>query len=271
MALKIAFIDGQDGVHKALAPRKDQWFDTSYNGSADAIGDIRFPRVINGRYEPKHPIFDSNNNKIGFLVKGVQTLGHTYNCVYVNKAQSFYLSHVPYGSINRDASYISIVSSVGRFLFSRKDIKFARTQSFELPNQWIGIGTLAFKLIEEQQYLFFLTQYGFCLIDTINRRLVSKTLFDDMSYAVSGFNLSPKGKLLAVGFSVDDYHDPLDGEQKHRNFLNIYELDTGKSIGQQTLETDHRMDWKISFSIDGRWLTVRSKTYEQTFNLEVVR
>ena len=264
-------MDGQHSVREALAPGKDYWFDTSYSGSADAIGNFRFPRVINGRYEPKQPIFDSNNNKIGFLVKGARTLGHTYNCIYVDKAQCFYLSHVPFGSVKRDASYISIVSSVGRFLFSRKDLKFERTQSFVLPNQWVGIGILAFKLIEEQQYLFFLTQYGFCLIDTIDKRLVSKTLFDDISYAVSGFNLFPDGKLLAVGFSVDDYTDPSDGEQKHRNFINIYELVTGKLISQKSLETDYRMDWKIAFSIDGRRLTARSEIYKQTFDLEVAR
>lgn len=266
MAAKIAFIKSQSNFRGEIVTlREDKLFDTSYRDCNHAIGHLRFPGVSNGRYESKHPIFDLNGDKVGFLVNGAGSLGYTYHCVYVDRAECFYISHSPFGS---SKSYISIVSENGSFLFT-KGVKFERTQTFELPGACTNI--LTFKLIEDQRYLLVLTQYGFCLIDTVYRKLASKTLFEGMGYSVTGFALSPKVNLLAIAFCVPDYKDPLDGEYRYRNLIHIYDLEIGQSIGSHYLEINELIYWKLAFSTDGRQLAVNSENCDLVFDLDARR
>lgn len=254
------------------------WFDTSYKDASFAIGKLRMPGVSNGRYAPKHPIFDAEGNNVGFLVKGAQTLGYTYCCVFVDKANCFYILHVPFSAVwgnSPKLSCISIVSATSEFTRGDKGMKFETIQRFALPNNYVGSGDLAFKLIDDNKYLLQLSQHGFGLIDIDYSRLLSKCEFGDASHSVSDFSLSPNSNLLAIIFSMDDYNDPISGAYKYKNFVRIYNLKTGELFGEKTmgngLLAEECRDWKIKFSDDGGKIEISSKTMKQVFELVIKR
>jgi hypothetical protein len=270
VTLKIEIVESRRGLQgEARSLRKEEWFDTSYQAVETAIGHLRMPGVSNGRYPSRHPIYDAQGNNVGFLADGAGTLGYTYYCVYVDRAYRFYLSHVPFGEVwgkRFTSSYISTVSVTGGFLF-RPGRKFARTGSLELPYDWVG-NELAFKLMNDQQHLLFVSQQGFCFVDTGSCRAISKTDFDGLSHSITGFALSPKVNLLAMCFCASDGSDPLDGRPRYRSLLRIYHLDTGALVGEKRIGGDQHAGWNVVFGLDGRQLAARSATSELVFDLQ---
>ena len=99
------------------------------------------------------------------------------------------------------------------------------------------------------------------------REIVAKAEFTDVAYQWSGFALSPKVKLLAIGCSARGDKDPVDGEYRYRNFVRIYNLETGVVVGEQALLGDRETRWTVDFSEDGRQVGVTSNSSTCVFEL----
>jgi hypothetical protein len=200
------------------------------------------------------------------MIDGVGSLGYTFTCVYAGDC--FWITHQGFSAVMRgvDISRVSLVDATGSFIFSTKGTKFEVVKSFGFGGSWVD-NIRAFKLLDDGGYLLYLTTYGFCLFDTRRREIVAKAEFTNFAHQWFGFALSPKVKLLAVGCSVRGDKDLLDGEYRYRNFVRIYNLETGVVIGEQTLPGDRETRWSVDFSEDGRQVGVASKSSTHVFEL----
>lgn len=266
MSFQIRFRENKDPFRPAQRPNDKEWIDTSFSQSPRAVGYLRLPGVDNGRYESKHPILDVHGATVGFLIDGQGSLGYTYTCVYAGSC--FWITHMGFGATMRggNVSGVSLVDATGTFIFSSKGTKFRVVKSFSFGGGWID-NIRAFKLLDDGAYLLYLTNYGFCLFDTRTREIVAKAELTDFAYQWSGFSLSPKVKLLAIGYSTRGEKDPLDGEYRYRNFVRVYDLETGVSVGEQTLQGDRETRWTVDFSEDGRRVGLASKSATHAFEL----
>lgn len=270
MSFQIQFSDSQSPFRPAERPQDKDWIDTSFSQSPRAVGRLRLPSVSNGRYESKHPILDVHGATVGFMIDGVGSLGYTFTCVYAGDC--FWITHQGFGAVMGGVhiSRISLVDATGTFMFSTKGMKFKVVKSFGFGGSWVD-GIRAFKLLDDGAYLLYLTNYGVCLFDTRRRDVIAKAEFTDIVHRWSGFALSPKVKLLAIGCSVGDDKDPLDGEYRYRNFVRIYNLETGAVVGEQALPGDRETRWGVDFSEDGRQLGVASSSSTHVFELSASR
>jgi WD40 repeat protein len=82
--------------------------------------------------------------------------------------------------------------------------------------------------------------------------------------------MSPKGPLLALGFSAMGEKDPVDGEYRNRNTIRIYDYTTGDLVGERLIATTAARSWKLRFADDGRQLAVGSEDGVEYFDLEAV-
>ena len=97
------------------------------------------------------------------------------------------------------------------FLFSSTR-KFQQIQSFDFKGSWAG-STIAFKLLDQDRKLFYLTSQGFSLFNTYRRERVSYTNFPIyMSERQFDFAISPRVNILAVSASIIGERDLIDGE-----------------------------------------------------------
>lgn len=263
--IQIQFRESNDPFCPAERPDDRGWIDTSFSQSPRAVGRLRLLGVDNGRYESKHPILDSDGATVGFLSDGVSSLGYTWTCVYAGNC--FWITHMGFGATMRggEVSGVSLVDATGTFLFSNAT-KFKVVKSFGFGGSWVS-NIQAFKLLDDGVYLLYLTNDGVCLFDTRAREIVAKTEFTDIAWQWSGFALSPKVKLLAIGCSTRGDKDPLDGEYRYTNFVQIYNLETGVVVGEQALPGDQRTQWAVDFSENGRQIKVVSDSSTHVFEL----
>ncbi|MGB4068907.1 MAG: hypothetical protein WBK08_12835 [Nitrospira sp.] len=75
-------------------------------------------------------------------------------------------------------------------MFSRGE-KFRVVKSSGFDGNWDST-IRAFKLLDNDAYLLYLTNYGLCLFNTHARQIVAKAEFADVAWQWSGFALSPK-------------------------------------------------------------------------------
>ncbi len=268
--IKIQFRDSQSSFRPAQRPRDEDWIDTSFSHNPRAVGRLRLPAVNNGRYASKHPILDAGGATVGFMIDGVGSLGYTFTCVYAGNC--FWITHQGFGAVigGVDVSGVSLVDETGTFMFSTRGAKFKVVKSFGFGGSWVD-NIRAFKLLDDGTYLLYLTNYGVCLFDTRRREIIAKAEFTNLAYQWSGFALSPKVKLLAIGCSARGDKDPLDGEYNYRSFVQIYNLETGVVVGEQALPGDRETRWAVDFSEDGRQVGVASESYTHTFELVASR
>jgi len=262
--LRIQFRNSNDTFRPAERPGDDEWIDTSFSQSPRAVGGLRLPGVNNGRYESKHPILDTNGATVGFMVDGQSSLGYTFTCVYA--ADRFWIAHQGFGAtMGGGGSSLSLVGAAGTFLFSSKT-KFKVVKSFDMGGDWV-VDIRAFRLLEGGDRLLYLTSRGVCLFDTRRREVVARADFDCHGYARSGFALSPKVALLAMGSSERGDQHPLDGERRYSNSVRIYDLESGDVVGEQALPGDREMQWAVDFSEDGRMLQAASGSSIHVYEL----
>lgn len=264
MSFKIQFHNSQTSFHPARRPRAEEWIDTSVASSSNAIGHLRFTGVRNGNYESKHPILDEQGTRVGFLVDGATKLGYTYACVYAGNC--FWVAHATYAQTMHGGN-VSLVEPTGTFLLASRGMKFEKVRSFPISEVWADL-IWVFKLLDGGAFLLYLTQNGFCLFDVPKRELVSKVQFTGFFFREFGFALSPKVNLLAIGGSAQGNQDPLDGQYRYRNFIRIYQLETGVVVGEQTLPGDQETAWHdVEFSEDGRQVRATSSSSSYIFDL----
>lgn len=241
------------------------WFDSSFSQSDKAIGNLRLPAVNNGRYESKHPILNVNDDLVGYLSGAASSIGYTWNCVYA--ANCFWLTNQTFSAtMNSGGSNVTLVDEVGTFLFSSTR-KFKAVKSFGFSGDWAGF-TLAFKLIDDDKQLLYITSKGFCLFDTYLRSIISQADFSlFLSDSSTDFALSPKVKILAIASSSMGEKDPINGEYRYKNFVRIYNLETGLLLGEKTLDIDRYVRWSLDFSEDGDQLRLSSDSSVLQFEL----
>ncbi|SEQ04980.1 hypothetical protein [Nitrosomonas ureae] len=266
---RIQFCESQSSFSPAKRPRDEDWIDTSFSNSPGAVGRLRLPGVSNGRYESRHPILDVNGTTVGYLIDGAISLGYTFTCVYAGNC--FWITHQSLSAtLHGGGSAVSLVDKTGMFWFSSKGAKFDTVKSFGFGSSWVD-SIRAFKLLDNGAYLLYLTNYGVCLFDARMRQIVAKVEFMELAYQWSDFALSPKVKLLAIGCSMADHKDPLDGEYRYKNFVRIYNLETGMAIGEQALPGDRKTLWTVNFSEDGHRIGVVSDSSTHVFELTASR
>lgn len=250
--------------------RREQasWIDSSFSEGPQVvrppIGRLHMPFVDNGRYESKHPVLDPQGATVGFLEDGQGSLGYTYECIFAGDC--FWIAHQHFGaSSHGGGSKVSLVDEAGKFLLSR-NVKFKVVRSFDFDGMWI-FKILAFKLLDGGANLLYLTRHGVCLFNTRTREIIAKTDFGELSHQFSGFDLSPKAKLLAIGWSAAEGKNPLDNSYLYRNFIRIYDLNSGLALGEQNLPGDGATEWAVEFSEDGRQIQAASSSSTHVFEL----
>lgn len=251
---------------------QESWIDSSFSEGAQVvvrpIGRLRMPFVDNGRYESKHPVLDPQGAVVGFLEDGQGSLGYTYECIFAGDC--FWIAHQHFGaSSHGGGSKVSLVGEAGRYLLSGK-AKFKVMKYFDFGGQWV-FKILAFKLLDGGANLLYLTRYGVCLFNIRTKEIIAKVDFGDLAFQFSGFALSPKAKLLAVGWSAAEGKNPLDNSYLYRNFVRIYDLNSGLVLGEQNLPGDGETVWAIEFSEDGRQVRAESSSSAHVFELSASR
>jgi len=266
MSLPISFREVDDASFEpaAGAGEADQ-IDSSFTQSPKPVGPLRITGPSNGRYESKHPIFNPQGETIGFLVNGASSLGYTFTCV--SAGDCLWITHQWFGAVtgSRDVSGVSLVAAKGGFWFG-PGAKFEVVKSFRFGGSWPD-DIKAYKLLDQGRQLLYLTNIGVCLFDTCRREIVRKTEFTDLAYRWSGFGLSPKVKVLAMGCSVDGAKDLVDGEPRYNNFIRLYDFEKGQVVGEQPLPGQSSRRWAIEFSSDGRRLRAASGPSVHLFEL----
>ena len=261
---RISFHDSNSNFCPSKILKDEEWIDTSFAGNPRAVGNLRWPAVNNGRYESKHPILDTDDTTVGFMPHGVSSIGYTFECVYAGHC--FWIAHQGFSAtMNGGGSAISLVNATGSFFFS-KGTKFETVKSFGFGGSWVS-SIQAFKLLDDGNYLLYLTKYGVCLFNTRMHDIIAKAEFADLAYQWSGFALSPRVKLLALCFSARGDKDLIDGDYRYRNFVRIYDLESGSVFGEQSLPTKKETVWTVNFSDDGRQLRIKSQASTHQFEL----
>lgn len=260
---KVSFDKSDSPFKPVMKLEADDWFDTSYAEAQKAIGELRFPIVSNGRYERKHPILSTSGETMGYLVGAEVDIGYTWKCVYAGGY--FWLTNQTFSSTTGGGgTNISVIADVGNILFSSKR-KFRLIKTFDFKeNSWKSPD--AFKLLDEGRQLFVLTHHGFCLFDTHYIRIESQALFNSYPSKYD-FTISPKVPILAVVCSFDGKKDPIDGEYQYSNAIWLYNLETGKLVGEISLNNNEPNNWSINFSEDGR--TIRATTGKEIHQFEL--
>jgi len=265
--ITIVFNPSDSSFAPAKKWKERDWFDTSFARSEQAIGRLRLPAVDNGRYNSKHPVLDSNGNTVGYLSGALDSIGYTWNCVYA--ANCFWLTNMTFSDTMAGGgrSNVTIVDEVGTFLFSSTK-KYKAVKEFDFKGHWAG-STRAFKLLEDEGELFYLTNRGFCLFNTYQRSIISQVDFSVYLGRDSfDFTISPKVKILAVAGCLTGDKDPIDGEYRYDNFIWLYNLETGNLMGEKKLDIASWVRWSIHFSESGREIRVSSDNLVFQFELQ---
>jgi hypothetical protein len=268
-SFQVVFREHAGAFEPSTAQDEAAWFDSSFAQSNRAVGRLRIFGPSNGRYESRHPVLAADGSVVGYLDRGVATIGYTFNCVFA--AECFWISHQHFGAVlGGGGSSLSVVQEQGTFPFSGGTVRYKVTKSFEFGGQWPDTSK-AFKLLDDGKRLLYLTSYGACLFATSERTIISRLDWPELAYYWSGFSLSPTAKLLALGCSVPEPDDPLGGERPHRNFLRVYDIESGTLVGEQILPAESSTRWIVAFSRDGHQLRATSGATEKTYALEAIR
>ena len=242
------------------AEREKNWIDSSFSGVDNPVGAYSMPAVSNGGYESKHPILDETGNTIGFMSNGGSYLGYTYQCVCAN--DRFWITHQTfYAMRNHGNSRVSIVEEKRKSIFSSSR-KFKVVKSFEFGDSWLGPNPMAFKLLDSERKLLYLTDRGFCLFDTYLLKKVAKADYEDIGYDIRDFNISPDFKFLALAVSMrsERYQDRYD------NFIRIYDLEADSKLDDLFLDIDQSA-FRIYFSKDSSQLEASYKSSSFVFKI----
>ena len=247
--------------------KEEDYFDNSFHQNPKAIGDFRFPAVNNGRYPRKHPIYDDFGHFAGYLADGDSSLGYTWNCIY--SAGCFWVTHQTFhDTLHGGGSNVSLVAHVGTFRWSSRK-KYDVIKTFSFGGNWSSLKRV-FKLIDGKRELLYLAPQGFCVFDTYDRKIVCKVDFPRYLAKYNfDFALSPKVKMMAIMHSLEGEKDIIDGEQRYQNFIRLYNMETGQVMGEQHLNIDQHIRWKINYSESGRLIQVTSEEHKYTFELSV--
>ncbi len=260
---RIQFQESNEPFHAHERPADFSWFDTSFSISPRAVGDFRLVGVDNGRYERKHPVLNAAGDTIGLLIDAESLIGYTWVCVYARGC--FWVANQTFHStMNGGGTSVSLIGESGQFLF-KPEKKFQVVKSFDFDGLWAQSCEI-FKLLDDGKYILYLTKYGFCLFDTGARDIASKVEFSNQEWFY-GFDLSPKVKLLAVCHCASSEKDPIDGERRYKSFLRLYNVESGKIVGEQLLQSPRDEVWKVEFSETGRQVRVSSNSDKRIFEL----
>jgi len=250
---------------------------SSYISSDDPIGNLRWKSVSNGRYERHHPVYDKNDSIVGYLTDGVANIGYTYCCLYSDRANCFFVSHVPFGMVwgnnsGESSSFISVVSATGRFKFFKQGLKYSKGSSFRFPSSWVG-SELIYRFIDDGESLLCVSKLGFCVIRVYGPTLATKTLFgNEYEHQLTGAKLSPNTNILAITLCDWQYTDPIKGEEVYRNTLQIFDIKSGIKLASQDLNIATSInECQIRFNEAGDALNVKSTytDFNEVFKLAV--
>lgn len=248
-------------------------FDSSFSKSEKVTGKLRLVSVYNAQYASKHPILDANSEIAGYLKDGTRKIGYIYDCVFVDKADTFFLTSNPVGHYS-EGGWISVVRATGKYFFSR-DIKFEKIDSIyaDFGYSW---NTKVFKLLSNQDELFLVTSTGFGLVDTLQADFIYTINFDSAdSRTIQHIAISPNEKLMAIYFSSMDYHDPVSDEDKFKSYIKIFEINTGRELCCHFMDSNEFFRTNVQFSDDGKSLFLdrriegqeSSLVYQRQFDL----
>ncbi|WP_340201924.1 hypothetical protein [Ascidiimonas sp. W6] len=263
---KINFKQTEATFPIAKKPTENKLIDTSFAQSERATGKLRLPAVNNGRYESRHPILNPEGHTVGYLSKAANTIGYTWNCVYAGHC--FWLTNMTFHDTFNGGKYsnISLVAEAGTFLFSSTR-KFKVIKAFALDGSYAGF-TRAFKLLNNERELFYLTNKGFALFNTYGQNLIAQADFQEyLSENTWDFALSPKVPILAIVASSMGEKDPVDGAYRYKNFVRLYSMKNGELMGEKILEMNGFTRWAIYFSKNGRFLKIASPEITLCFEL----
>ena len=253
-----------------IAPSSEiKKMDSSYKSDPDAIGNLRWEGVANGRYEDYHPIWSKDESIIGHLIHGLSSLGYTYDCLYNDRTGYFFVSHIPFRMTwdkklkqEEKASFISIVEPVGKFWSTKKGLKYSMTKSLAFHYDWVD-AALIYRLINNESSLLCVTRMGFCLIDVFHVSITYKVMAEGYR-GLTGTALSPNGRLLAVTMSEWYYNDPIKGEEIYKTTLKIYDVIHGKMLGEKdTGLKKYHYDCKIDFNDEGDMIRLVSQDFNK--------
>ncbi len=246
---------------------RTNYFDTSYVGSKNPVGRLRYSRVGNANYERRHPILDENGNRVGALEKGLYDIGYTYSAVYIDRLSSFYVSHALVGVSGGSNGFISRIAPQGRFLFPPREVKFSKVDSVGMPTHLsIGSGELAFKVLGDGEKLLHLTSTGFCTVDTGNLEMIANCNFDCWYRGgEKGFAISSNQRVLAIAMSRFIGEDPVSGENKFHCVLEVFSLVNGEKLDELVLGENYHPT--VSFLPGDREITVAHEDLTRSFEL----
>lgn len=246
----------------AISLRQIEKIQSSFSNDKSPIGVLRWEGVSNGRYERYHPVTDATGNTIGYMVGGIQEVGYTYCGIYSDKAQRFFISHVPFSMVwgagaGEKKSYISTVDKVGNFWLFKKGIKFRRTNSFGFPMDWVGSEHI-YRFINDGKSLLCVTGLGFCIINVFQPSLTVSTFFGNQhTHMVTAAELSQNENILAITMCEWSYTDPVKGKEIYRNSLRLFDIRNGNKIGEIDLGIeDSASRSKIDFSDCGSYVSL---------------
>lgn len=247
---------------------------SSYRDDPNAIGNLLWEGVANGRYLDYHPIWDRDGSVIGHLVHGLSNLGYTYNCLYSDRTGYFFVSHSPFRMTwdkklkqEDKASFISIVIPVGKFWSAKKGLKYSMTKSLAFPYDWVD-AALIYRFINNESSLLCVTRLGFCIIDVFNVSITYNVKAEGYR-GLTSTALSPNGRLLAVTMSEGSFTDPIKNKEIYKTTLKIYDMVTCKMLGEKdTGLTEYDYDCKIDFNDEGNMVRLASKGVKKLYKLE---
>lgn len=261
---EIQFTETDAPFQAAIRPNDDERVETSFSQSPQATGELRVFQPNNGHYESRHPIQTPNGDTIGFLANGLREIGYTFACLYTGGC--FWIAHHTYvASVSGGGSAVSLVDETGRFML-KKGTKYGVIRTFGFGSNWIH-DIEAFKKLDDGKHLFYLTKSGFALFDIFSREIAGQVEFASHPSHWSGFALSPKVLTLAIVLCERGQQDPIDGEDRYRSFLRLYDLKSGSVMGETALPGDKHMHWQVQFSENGRLLQVESKSASKVFEM----
>lgn len=242
---------------------KDQAF---YSTGNKPIGSLRYEGVSNAQYKMRHPVYDDNGNVYGHIGGGMMDIGYTYCCLYSDKGQRFFVSHIHYQG---SKSYISSVEATGRYFFFSRGPKFKRTSFLTFRKEWVGQEKV-FKFVDDGEKLLCITNFGLCLINVYNCEFYYNNNFgNEYAHCMTGMSLSPNNNLLAVSLCTWLFTDPVKGKEIYKNEMLIYDLTTGRKLALIDLdceEDNHVND--ISFDKTGELIRILSKHVNVVFRLK---
>ena len=263
----IRFIETDQAFNPATGSRATNLIESSFTTDPDAVGELRFEPPSNGRYGRKHPVTTPDGQVHAYIARASHEIGYTFAALYLDGC--FWIANQTFGSTSgRGDSAITLIGEKGEFLMG-KDKKFGLIDAFGFDSGCVN-SIKAFKRLDDGKKLLYLSSPGFALFDVHRREIIGKAEFGELAYGFNGFALSPKALTLALAFCYHNGKNPINGEDRYRNRLRIYDLSTGSILGEQALPSDEGHLWKVRYSEDGRQIEVRSDQQTVQYELQAV-